>query len=165
MYYFRLFVFILNILFEPYNVTPYKWFYFRFSFSTLQYYTLQGMHFRSYFYSWPYNITHCFEIFFGSYFSHYKITHYFTLSVFLLNILFEPYNVTPYKLFYFRFFSNLTILHITLQYFWREKILNITKLHITLDCMFLFWIFCWNLTMLHLTNYVISDFSFSTLQC
>ena len=78
--------------------------------------------------------THYYEYFWKNIFQYYKIKHYFRLFVFVLIILLEPYNVTPYKLFYFRFFfSNLTILHIT------NSVLKIWLLFMTLHYYTLLW--------------------------
>ena len=65
---------------------------------TLQCYTLQTVFFRFSFLTLQYYIL-LYNIFEEKNSQHYKITHYFRLFVFYLNILFKPYNVTPYKLF------------------------------------------------------------------
>ena len=90
----------VQIFFEPYNVTPYKLLYLK-KIQTLQYYKLQTVCFSSDLYLWPYNITHYFQKYLKKYFS--------TLQ-----------NYTLLQTFCFCFFFNLTILHITVKFFWKN---------------------------------------------
>ena len=162
-HYFRLFVFVLNIFFEPYNITPYELLHFRFFFSNLKILHITLNIFKNIFHH--YKITHYFRLFFYSkyfvwilqyytllwnIFPYFKITHYFRLFVFVLNILFEPYDVTPYNL-QIVFFQNFLF-----------QPYNITHYRL---CVSFYSLLHLNLAFLEILQIKINDYKITLLHC